>query len=694
MYFGAFPFLRYVLCLIVGILLAIYHPLYISGAVTVLVGSFAAYSILFFLRLKKLFIAKRYVFGLTGMLILLSLAYLNTYLATYSHHPNSILGKESEILAYTGVVTDPPVEKAKSYRLVLEVQAINRKDQWEQSKGKVAIYVSKEGYRELQYGQVLHVMGSPNLLDAPANPNEFDYKQFLSFQQIYHQQFLRQEQFEVLEIWQGSKIYAYMLGLREKMSAALVAYLKDERSIAVGKALLLGQKDQLDFETTQAYAAAGAMHVLAVSGLHVGILYSVLLLVFRGFGKSRATRISKFLLSLVFLWGFAMLTGLSPSVMRAATMFSFVALSELSASRKNIYNTLAASAFFLLIFNPYLIMSVGFQLSYLAVIGIVSLQPLIYQVYQPSNRLSKYIWEITAVSIAAQTATFPLGLLYFHQFPTYFIFSNLLVIPLAAVILYLGLGFFFFLTFLPTISGLLAYPLVWSIKLCFEVVHFVEKLPMATISEVYLSIGETWLIFAMIIGIFIWLEHQRLLGYAIFTVSCVLIVASLSHREYQERGVDKLTIYHILGASALSMQQGKKGLVLASREVMEDPSRYQFHIRPSHLKAGFVPEKKLWEQTCMPELYPYVITYKGKKLLILKGDEIPNFADGAYFDWVLIQHIDTRKLGDLEKIPTSTLIIDGSTPQYIQNRLAKAWKNDEIRLHLTSLSGAFEDLIK
>ena len=210
------------------------------------------------------------------------------------------------------------------------------------------------------------------------------------------------------------------------------------RNFAVVTALVLGMDDYLDNDTRKEFSSAGAIHILCVSGLHVGVIYMVLNALLFFLKRNKYARALRSLILLIGIWFYAMLTGLAPAVLRAATMFSFVIIGTGIKRKAGVFNSLTVSAFILLLFNPFLIYNVGFQLSYAAVIAIVAIQPTIYQIWQPKNKIADNIWGITTVSVAAQLGTAPLGLFYFHQFPNYFIITNLIAIPLATLILYAG----------------------------------------------------------------------------------------------------------------------------------------------------------------------------------------------------------------------------------------------------------------
>ena len=238
------------------------------------------------------------------------------------------------------------------------------------------------------------------------------------------------------------------LDLRKKLSRIIKSnilkltanYIAGADERAITEALLIGKTDGLPATLRNAYAASGTMHVLAVSGLHVGIIYWILLLILKPLSSFAQGRWLVALISIFILWSYAALTGFSPSVLRAVAMFTFVAISNPFGLRSQIINTLAASFFILLIYDPGMISNIGFQLSYLAVAGIIWIHPVLYKKFQPENRILDYCWSIISVSIAAQLTTFPLTVYYFHQFPVYFIPANLIIIPLSFLILLVGIS--------------------------------------------------------------------------------------------------------------------------------------------------------------------------------------------------------------------------------------------------------------
>ncbi|MEO0334688.1 MAG: ComEC/Rec2 family competence protein, partial [Bacteroidota bacterium] len=315
------------------------------------------------------------------------------------------------------------------------------------------------------------------------------------------------------------------------------------------------------------------------------------------------------------LWGYAALTGFSPSVQRAAVMFSFVIIGKALNRQSSIYNTLACSAFVLLWVNPYLMYSVGFQLSYLAVFGIVYLQPKIAAWWQPANGKLNWFWGITAVSIAAQIATFPLSLYYFHQFPVYFWLPNVVVILGAMAMLPLGLatvlvGFFF-----PAVAQGLGLLLEWLILAINFLVTFVQKLPGSTIERVYISSSQTWLLYftmAFLLALF----HYRKLRYLSLSVLALgAIVIGQAVRDYQQSKEVSFTVYHTKAETHLDFTQGFENYHWGNWN-----SDAEYHILSNHIQKGVRTQPQLVgdsKASALPYRSTHEITllqYQGKVL--------------------------------------------------------------------------------
>ena len=514
-----YAFVRIVVFFCSGVLLAIYQPDILSESIAQLL--FLAVCILY-LVLAFAFSRRAFNPGIVGMVAIFLAGYCNVQLQTDTRKPDHIINIDGPVEYYTAKITKPAEEKDNAWKLQAEIVAVKSEINWDSKQGKILLYIPKKDFEEpFSYGDLILVKGSPQLIQPPGNPGEFDYKKFLAYRKIYHQHYVRAAQVKFLGNAPPNIFMQYAIETRTWADGVLKKYIRGKREQALASALVLGVTDGLDNELLNAYAATGAMHVLAVSGLHVGIIYWMILILFKPFQKGKYSEWVLAILSLLILWAYAFVTGLSPSVLRAVTMFSFVAVARPWNQRTNIYNILAASAFCLLVYDPYMIMSVGFQLSYLAVLGIVSLQPGIYRLWEPKYWFWDEVWKISAVSIAAQVATFSLGLLYFHQFPNYFLLSNLFVIPGSFVVLILGLGLMA-VSFMNPVAVAIGWLLEWSIKALNGVVFIVEKLPFSLLDNIHINTLQCWVLILIVAMVFLWIETKKFPILFIVTILCVI----------------------------------------------------------------------------------------------------------------------------------------------------------------------------
>jgi len=338
---------------------------------------------------------------------------------------------------YLAQVQAYDLQKPNSKENLLLAKYYFDSSKWTKANQQVIIY--HQSAHEFIPGQWVLVSDKPEKIEAPRNPNEFDYKGFLSRKGITARQFIPEGKSKIISAGSNRSFYFFADDLRESLSDLLEKHIPQKSSLPIARALLLGQKNQLDRSTRQAYSEAGVMHILAVSGLHVGILVAVLLFLIKPLKLSGIARKSCLLVLVLVIWTYATITGLSPSVVRASVMFTLIVLGQLRDRKPPIFNILAFSAILMIALNPGVITEVGFQLSYLAVAGIVLLQPLIVRVWYPKSRILEYLWQLGAVSIAAQLATFPLSVWYFHSFPVWFLPANLLVIPITFLIMQVGI---------------------------------------------------------------------------------------------------------------------------------------------------------------------------------------------------------------------------------------------------------------
>lgn len=432
MRFSDYPFLRFLIFFLIGILLGFYLEWQPSWGFFALLLIFN-WLLYFFLVWKKKSLSWISILGYS------QLVFLGLTISIFAHSSE----KEPETIqgAYFAEVQNFDLEKPNSKENVLLVKAFQADEGWKLTNQSVLVYHQSE--LGLKPGQLVWVADRPEKMDSPRNPFEFDYRGFLAKKGIFSRQFIPEEKIQVYQISDSAVYKFWFLQIREYFAQIIRTSIPQPESHPIALALLLGQKEQLDRSLRDAFSDAGVMHVLAVSGLHVGILVAVLLFLIKPLNLKSSVRRWYLLAVVGIIWGYASLTGLSPSVVRASVMFTLLVLGELRDRKPPIFNILAFSAILMIALNPDVIEDIGFQLSYVAVSGIVLLQPLILKLWYPPNKIMEYLWQLAAVSIAAQLVTFPISVWYFHSFPVWFLPANLIIIPLTFLIMQVGIPFLF-----------------------------------------------------------------------------------------------------------------------------------------------------------------------------------------------------------------------------------------------------------
>lgn len=685
--FQRFPFVRFALFFALGIVCRHYLGEAVMLPWPMLVGLAVGY---LFLLLKSSLYFQHWLAFLSFVLLFNLGAYrLDVFLLK---DESSLSGIE----AYKAHLIQEPEEKKNSTRAVLQVYEVLKDSVWEKQEARVNAYFAKETSANLKYGDLIWVSGSPSPTSPPANPGEFDYRNYLAYQNIHFQQFVG-DGFSLTGHSEPNWFVARAITIRDQCVARISKYIQNPKSRAVVLALVIGVKDELDNELIQSFSATGAMHVLAVSGLHVGIIYGILFALLKRFNlHKRKYRWWVALLSVSVLWAYALLTGLSPSVLRAVTMFSFVALGSALFRKGNIYNTLSLSALALLLYNPYLIMSVGFQLSFLAVFGIVYLHPKIYGLWRTDRWLLDKIWSITCVSIAAQLATGPLSMLYFHQFPTYFLVSNLFIIPAAFAILIGGLILLAtsFIPALATLVGSVLGALVWGVN---WTVDAVSKFPNSTIDGVYLSILDTWLIYAVLIALILFFV-SKYKGYLRLGLVCALgFSASQILHFIPFSNSFEISVLNASNNSVIDIRTGFKGKVLANQGFLNDPEAQQFSLHGKRLLAGVKQEIAQDQLQLARTRLPVgeLMVIDGKSILWLneRRDGGLGLPPELGFDYLIISNNSIRNREELlPYLHSGQIILDKSNSFFTQRSLINTANENGLNIHQVSTNGYFSSL--
>jgi competence protein ComEC len=467
-----------------------------------------------------------------------------------------------------GTILETPQEKPNSFKSLILLNKLNSEDSCYYTNEKVLAYFEKEEKaRNLEAGMQIIINNIPSEVKNNGNPYEFDYKNYLNHKSIYRQVYLSSNKWKstnkktkTLVIW-AEQLREQLLDIYHNQNLGF-----NETEIL--SALTLGYKRDLDPETKRVFSAAGAMHVLAVSGLHVGIIYLVFSYVFGFLRKQKTGRFIFTCTSITLLWTYAFITGLSPSVLRASTMFTIVIIGQSNNRRASIYNSLAASAVFLLLLNPNNLFDVGFQLSYSAVFGIVYLQPRFEKLWLIKNKVLKFFWSLFCVSLAAQIATFPLTAFYFNQFPTFFWLSNIVVIPVVIVLIPLGITLLI-VSKVHFLSVAVAFFIKWLIAGVYFLLQFIESLPFSTI-DISLSPVDLVLFIFFLFSVFIFLKSPQV-TYLKLALSFVLLLSgSIFYANFLQQQKHEIIVFNASSNLTTQIITGRKSYIISKQKITND----------------------------------------------------------------------------------------------------------------------------
>ncbi|OWP62458.1 hypothetical protein CDA63_14335 [Hymenobacter amundsenii] len=546
--------------------------------------------------------------------------------ATESRADNHLFRFGPEIEFYRAVVDDYTVLRPATYATTVRVSAVRVGGQWRSAVGGIRVSIPRtDTLPAPQYGDVWLVRGAPAPSKAPLNPGEFDYRRYLQYHQVYHQQFIHPDQYQRIAIAPPNVLRAVAMRAARTVEGVFRHYVHAKREYALASALVLGIKDDVDQQTKQAYANTGTTHIMAVSGLQVGLLFGAVswLLGLLPGRRGPLLRLATALVGLVVIWSYAFLTGLSASVLRAAVMFSFLIVARATGRQTSMFNLLAVAAFVLLCYDPYLLCDVGFQLSFLAVLSIVYLQPRIatwlhpkayflgrQRPWQPKGVQRvwhwlgislDWIWQATALSLAAQVATFPLGLFYFHQFPLSFLLSNLVAVPISSLAVYVGIVVLL-LKGLGTLIGLvsataahwfdyLTQGLAWlfesMIWLFNEYIFFIGRaMPGALVSGIHITAPQAWLIFGVILALLAFFALKRISWLALACVFLGVFGGSRVWADHQLAPDEQLLIYSIPRRSVVGFWQGAAADIVTLDSLPLSETERTYRIVPGSIRRN------------------------------------------------------------------------------------------------------------
>jgi len=474
-----------------------------------------------------------------------------------------------EIASYTET-------RPASYKVTARVLGEYRAGDWQPSSGKVLLYFNRQAGTIPEFGEIYRVNGPLREVEAPKSPYDFDYRQYLARNGIYHQQFLSSGDFRKLGEAESSSLFSFANRAQLYTHQVFSRVLTDPGQLGVAEAMVGGMRSELDAETLQWYTDTGTVHALAVSGMHIAILFWVLNAVFGAFLNRQ--KLPFIACVLFFLWSYAIFTGLSPSVCRSTLMFTIFQVGIFLKRSGNPVNTLFFSALILLMLVPDWIYDVGFQLSYLAVLGILVLYPWLRRKLHFRWRVLQWLWEATAVSLAAQVYTLPLTLYYFHQFPNYMLLANPVVGLISMPLLPAGL-LLLFLFKVPVAGVLLAVVFKGLITAMNACVYYVHTLPAAVTYGLALSVTGAILLYVVILFFQAYLRFRRVIYLNLAAVLLGFLMIRGAGKRIVQSQQAELTFHHIPKGYGLSLVKGRSAVFFSSDSLTREPKVEKYHLR-------------------------------------------------------------------------------------------------------------------
>lgn len=591
-------------------------------------------------------------------------------------------------------INDEPQFKNNITRIRGRVHQSIRRSALKQVSGQVLISIQTDSnnqgvpsQKKFAYGDRILVPARYKEIAEPRNPYEFDVRNWYKRQNIFHQMFVQENEVLIQRRGFGNPVISWALKVRKKQVDLFRKLIGNDEANAVASTLILGYRADLSEETLMAYAKTGTIHALSVSGMHVGLIYVIINFLLSFLDRWPRARIFKLIIAVGLVWLYAVIAGLAPSVLRSAIMLTIYIIGSTFNRQHNAYNLLCFSAFMMLLFNPYSIYDVGFQLSYLSVFGLIFLQPLIYAWFDFKYYIADKLWNFFALSFAAQLSTFPLAIYYFHQFPVYFLLSNLFILLPVTGIMYIGLVI---LIFRLEILG----PLFeWLINFINLGLKWIADLPSAALSGIWINQMELLLLsVALVSGCLALLHYKKNLLYLSITSICLLSF-SFSYGYYQTQQQTRIIFYSLRNNGAIAFIHRDQAWLLTNLE--EKSKALRSFVSPALEQSGVrqVTHLNIHQPfSCRYlQLREHQIVFSNFSLLLADTCfNKKNLSSKLSLNAINLSEHTSLDLNELLKhCETKQLIIDGSISSYRAERFKTVAENYDLPVYNLRIKKAY-----
>jgi len=544
--------------------------------------------------------------------------------------------------------------------------------------GRILLNVRKDSLNKpLEIGTHLQINGNLYKSGPAKNPNQFDYGRYLEGKQIYAQMYADVSDLKVSSIIERD-VWYYTSKLRTKIIRNLekINFNKDELNVAI--ALILGQQQDISPEIIKDYQFAGAVHILSVSGLHIGFILLFVTFLLKPFPNTKRGSFIKLIIILVSLSSFGLIAGLAPSVLRSVTMFSFVAIGMFLRRSTNIFHTLLVSMLLILLVQPSFLFDVGFQLSYLALFFILWLQPLLAQLWKPKNSIVNYFWEILTVSFAAQIGTLPLSIYYFHQFPGLFFLTNMVIIPFLSVIMGLGVLVMILAAF-DWIPVFLAKSLEWCIFILNKIINSIASLEQFIFRDIPFNWKLMLSLYLLVIAMIVWFKKPSFNRLAFALVAVIGFQISYFTTHWTIQNQKELIVFNTKSNTLIAERNGESVTLYVNDNLIKSSS--ENIVLSSYLMGNFshlTSNKKLQN----------LLYFNGNRILIL--DSLGIYPIAFHPEIVVITQspkINFERF--LQTAKPKMVVADASNYRTIQKLWEATCLKEKIPFHSTGEKGFY-----
>ena len=681
-----FPFLRLVLAITAGIIIQWYFGIGLKEIII-----FACTALILILAFYALPASKKFVLGwLRGILILL-LFICGGMMATWQQniHNNGKWYGRSYDPADGVIITimEPLVEKPNSYKALAEVNAVYKNKSWLSVKGNVLVYFKKDSVKpSLQYGSQIVFNKPLQQIQNNGNPAALDYNRYCLFQGITGQAFLTTKDYKILSSKNTNTIQKFLFAVRDWALNTLKQNIHSPKELGIAEALLIGYRNDLDKDLVQAYSNTGVVHIIAISGLHIGVIYAALIMFFSLFKSAKIKKWIAPVIILCVIWLFTLIAGAAPSVLRAAVMFTFILAGRFLGKNGNIYNTLAASAFVLLISNPFYLWDVGFQLSYAAVFSIVVFFKSINGLLYFKNKCLRWIWQLCSISLSAQIFTLPLVVYHFHQLPLLFLFTNLFVVPLSGLVLIAELILFAF-SFWHAAASVIGMLTETCIKWMNDFVEQIDKLSFSVWDGLHISIMQLAVMFAILCFFSLWIFNKNSKT-LIAALSCIILFfISRDADVFNHRMQQKIIVYNVPKQSVVDIIAGNTYRFAGDSIVLKDVFLRNFNLKPSRVKNRIYTNRNV----LLPVMENYILNINSSKILILNNAAFVHHPkEKIALNVLILSHNINQTPAELNDLfQCNYIIADSSIPAWKSAKWKKEFEQLHLRFYSVAQDGAF-----